>query len=75
MILHLATVVRPGADESLNVGDQSCRAMHECGPGVQNGLTSTGTTNHLPIHGDAGRQWNKAGTRVTLKPPPGMPPL
>lgn len=73
MILYLATVVRPGPDESLNVGDQSYRAMHECGPSVQSGLTSTGTANHLPIHGDAGRQWDKAG--FTLKPPPGMPPL
>lgn len=75
MILHPATLERPGADESLNLGDQSCRATHGWVPSVQNGLTSIGTTDHFPIHGDPGRQWDKAGTRVTLRSPPGIPLL
>ena len=39
------------------------------GPGIHDGLAAAGTTNNLPSPGDPERQWDKGGSRVTLKSP------
>ena len=66
MTLHLGFPTEPGVNEPPDFGDHVTWANQHRRPGVHNGLTSTGTTNHRPIPGDAGRQWDKAGTRVTM---------
>lgn len=61
---HLAILDDPGVDEPLDASDQATRANQQQCPSVQNGLTSSRTTHNRPVHGDAGRQWDKVGTVI-----------
>lgn len=62
---HLAILDDPGVDEPLDARDQATWANQQRCPSVQNGLTSSRTTHNGPVHGDAGRQWD----RVSLSLP------
>ena len=65
MTLHLGTPWR-GADELLYVIDQSSWAFDQCCSGVHKGLTASRTSNNLSFHGDAEREWKKAGIKINL---------
>lgn len=63
MTLHLAIPSGTGVDAPLNAADHISWASQQSAPSIHNALTS----NNLSVHGDAERQRDKAGTRVTLK--------
>ena len=68
MTIHLG-----GAEEPQDVIDWSSWAKDQCCPGVHKGLTATITSNNPSVHGDAERQWNKAGIEFTLSLPTAAP--
>ena len=63
VILHLVIQDRIRVDELQDVSDQVSWPNQQRGPSIHNGLTSLGTTDHIPVHGHAERKWDKAGTR------------
>ena len=69
MTLHLLILEWAGVDALLDASDYVSWAKQKCAPKIQNGLTSARTSNHFFVHGDAERQRDKAGTRVTLEIP------
>ena len=72
MILHLGTLWS-GADQLLDVIDQCSWAFDKCCSGVKNCLADTRTGNSVSFHGDAERQWKKAGIKVSLCHPRVVP--
>ena len=58
-----------GASELLYVINQSSWALDMRWPGVHHGCTAVRTSNNLSFHGDAERQWKKAGIKVTWVSP------
>ena len=72
MTLHLGTIGH-GVDEPLDVGDQLSWANDQLRPSVHKSLTAVFTTNHSPIHGDAEKQWDKVGIKITKKSPSQLP--
>ena len=74
MTLHLLILEGAGVDAPLDASDYVSWAKQKWAPDIQDGLTSAGTSDHFFVHGDAERQRDKAGTRVTLKSLQWLPP-
>lgn len=73
MTLHLVSVSVLCVDLQ-DVEDRVFWANQQCGPSIDNSLAAAIISNNLPVHRDTVRQGNKAGTRITLQPPPTIAP-